>query len=253
MGPLSPPTITTESGWHNEASPCAMIKTQCRQIFKKIKEHWQFLIKNCINSKCAKKIHPWARCCLWAAGLQPSTETDRSMVNWKGMILQAGRRLTLPVLLPWNGLTQGQRAQVDRPSDLQAGVCEYHFFLNELLESFRWNNMWLGTHSYKPRGKTKGLLTEDRFIPFQRLLCWNSDHPWAGHTVYYKWLYQTSHHRQRLRSRNLTSMIKVIKLSREYDARFEKLYTFQSKTSNVTDTIYIYMSIMETKCCPNRS
>ena len=48
-------------------------------------------------------------------------------------------------------------------------------------------------------------------------------------------------------------MVKVIKLSRQYDARFENLYTFQSKTSNVTDNIYIYMSIMETKCCPNKS
>lgn len=70
--------------------------------------------------------------------------------------------------------------------------------------------MWLGTHSYKPRGKTNGLLTKDRFVPFHRLLCWNSDHPWAGHTVHYKWLYRTSHHWQRLQSRNLTSMIKVI-------------------------------------------
>ena len=45
-------------------------------------------------------------------------------------------------------------------------------------------------------------------------------------------------------------MIKVTKLCRGYDAKFETFHTFQSKISiqYVTDNTYIYMVTMGTKC-----
>lgn len=47
----------------------------------------------------------------------------------------------------------------------------------------------------------------------------------------------------------MTSMIQVTKLCREYDVKFEKFNTFQSKISiqYVTDNTYIYMVIMGKK------